>query len=157
VLSLFKGQVDEHASDLGCERRSFELGHEIKNCVSNRLLEMRVICLNRRNNFQGVVIEGLDSRVLATSESHFLHLLRHTVQSRRQRNLGLVHLLAVEIHIHLIVGRSVAAACILNTHHVPVVTHMGWSLQVRSGSSLLVVSLALIVLALELTRELALG
>jgi len=46
VLNLFKRQIDEHPSDLWGQRRSFEFGDKIENCIANRLLEVRVICLN---------------------------------------------------------------------------------------------------------------
>lgn len=66
-------------------------------------------------------------------------------------------MVAIQIHVHLILSRSIAATCILDTHHVSIVTHVGRSLQVGSERSLLVVSLALIpTLTLELTLKLAL-
>ena len=113
---------------------------------------MRVFCLNRGNDLQGIAVESLNSGVLAISNRHLLHRLGHVVDSSWHRKLLVLHNMPIVIaHVHF--SRSIATTCILDTHHVAIMIHVGRPLLVKSVRPLLVPRsiVATLVIALELT------
>ena len=89
ALSLVEGEVNEHTSDLGGKLRSLELSDEVEDGVTNRLLEMGVVSLARRNDLSSLLVVSLSSRVLRLDH----HRLLHVVSSRQLNSVLLLHLL----------------------------------------------------------------
>lgn len=140
-MSLVKRQVNEHTSDLGSKLGALKLSDEIKDSVTDGLLEMGVVSLARRNNLGGLLVESGGSGVLGLGHHGCLSL----VTGSGKLNSVLL--------LHVSLSSLVSTSVLHLLHLVLTLSHVvhGTSGVVTLGSLVVVTTVVVSITALEVS------